>query len=138
MPSSITYSCLVVCLSIGRFVHDCYPSLLSIAVVDTMTTATLRGKSLFHRLLTAHCEGKSGQELKVGLVAGTEAEAMEEQRVLVCISWLAQLAFFLNQWWRCLQWPGPFGLGPSTSITNQENAPMDMTDYNLMVAIPHP
>lgn len=50
MSSSIAYSCLVVCLSIGRFEHDCYPSLLSIAVVDTMTPATLRGKRLSHRL----------------------------------------------------------------------------------------
>lgn len=67
--------------------------------------------------------------------AGTEAEAVQECVLWDCFSWLAQLP--------CIAQAHPPGggttysvPGPTTSISNQENAPQTCPKANLVETIP--
>lgn len=81
-----TYSCCDLCV-----VRE-FPSLFSVAVINTLTKIILqRGVYFTFQIIVRHC-GEEGQDLK----AGTEADTMEVVLSLACSLWFAQLDFLYS------------------------------------------
>lgn len=92
-----TYSCCDLCV-----VRE-FPSLFSVAVINTLAKIILqRGVYFTFQIIVHHC-GEEGQDLK----AGTEADTMEVVLSLACSLWFAQLDFLIQFEITCLHIPLP-------------------------------
>lgn len=103
-----------------------YFSLLVVAVIDTTTKSNAGNKGftrLPHPRTEFNNERSQGRNSKQGPEAGTDAETTEQCCLLACSPELAQPSFFSTK----NHFPGNgtalSGLGPPTSIINQENVP---------------
>lgn len=114
---------IIYTIKVGPLLYRC-PSLVSIAVIETMTKISMGRRGL------TYCSSLP-EEAK----AETEAVVLEECCSLACSSWLNQSAFIVQP-----RTPVQFftihnGLDPPLPIVNKENTPQTCLKANLIGSI---